>query len=224
MPLACEIYYVGSESNLFRGFARNGGRNGGRSFRKQLIVRGPGHALTCRSKAPSAPRRRTISRPRIPSIPARSSAPRAAPPGPPGRVASSGASGAGPRWPPFAAGGRPTSGMPGSWGAASSWSNFASRSKPSSRCARPLAPVPGVSPQAVYAAAQHRQHAAARWNAVWKKWMELAGSPFGPWPGPRSVPLRCAGDVRLGRTGWAWAEVSGGGPNSGPARSRPQSG
>jgi len=36
---------------------------------------------------------------------------------------------------------------------------------------RPLAPVLGVSPQAVYAAAQRGQHAAARWDAVWKKLM-----------------------------------------------------
>jgi hypothetical protein len=39
------------------------------------------------------------------------------------------------------------------------------------RAARPLAPVLGVSPQAVYAAAQRGQRAAARWNAVWKKLM-----------------------------------------------------
>lgn len=39
------------------------------------------------------------------------------------------------------------------------------------RSAPPLAPVLGVSPQAVYAAAHRGQQAAARWNAVWKKLM-----------------------------------------------------
>jgi len=39
------------------------------------------------------------------------------------------------------------------------------------RSARPRAPVLGVSPQAVYAAAQRGQQAAARWNAVWNKLM-----------------------------------------------------
>lgn len=39
------------------------------------------------------------------------------------------------------------------------------------RPGRPLAATLGISPQAVYAAAQRGQQAAARWEAVWKKLM-----------------------------------------------------